>query len=82
MITEYISIGLQLAGFLMTVLTAVWYLTSKLERVQACLAAQSKLIEEKIGHLEQQLTELKDEFSQSRNDLTTLRERVARMESK
>jgi predicted nucleic acid-binding Zn-ribbon protein len=70
----------QVLGILVTVLGAVWWLSTKLERLEANLDKHTTLLQAQIRSIEVQVSDLKTAVDGSHSEITDLRERTARLE--
>ena len=84
-----INIVFQLIGLFVTVSTAAWVLSQKLERLKVCLEGHTRLMEERMRSLDREMQDLKDAVKESRkgrveiwSELNELRERAAKLETR
>jgi len=86
--TSTINIIFQLAGLFVTVSTAAWVLSQRLERLKITFDSHSKLMDERMRNIDKDLGELKVSIKESRDgrvqlwsELNELRERTAKLET-
>ena len=86
--TSTINIIFQLAGLFVTVSTAAWVLSQRLERLKITFDSHSKLMDERMRNNDKDLGELKVSIKESRDgrvqlwsELNELRERTAKLAS-
>ena len=84
-----ISIIFQLVGLFVPLSTAAWVLSQKLERLQACLEAHTRVMKERMKSLDREMSEVKGAIKESRagrveiwTAVNALRERTAVLETK
>ncbi len=70
----------QVLGILVTVLGAVWWLSTKLERLEANLDKHTALLQTQIRAIDGLISDLKVAVAGSHSEITDLRERTARLE--
>lgn len=77
---------LDLSATLMSVLgaiiPAVWYLSTRLQRLQGSFDTHSTKIEEKISNLEQGLATINKQVLKTHEEMNELRERVVVLETR
>lgn len=80
------SITLNLVSIIISVLgtmvPAVWFLSTKIQRLHGMLDAHWARIEEKIANLERQMTDMGTQLAESRRDANDLRERLVVVETR
>lgn len=81
-ITHILSIAVPVLG-------AVWWLTSRFERIRADLAVHSDMVQQRFAHLNKELENVRDSIDVARkernhiwNEVNSLRERVAAEEAR
>lgn len=79
--TDMVSLAVQVVSLLSTMFAAVWFLSSRLERVTLHLEKHTTVLRAQISQIESQLDELKVSVASSRSELNELRERTVRLET-
>ena len=89
MSTETTNIIFQLIGLFVTIATAAWVLSQRLERLRAQFSSHTNLMDERMKSIDKDLNELKISIKESRegrvqiwSEINTLRERAAKIETK
>lgn len=82
-----INIIFQLLGLFVTVSSAAWVLSQRLERLKILFESHTKLMDDRMQSIDKDLTELKSSIKESRagrvelwSELNDLRERTAKIE--
>ena len=64
------------------IIPAVWYLSTRLQRLQGSFDTHSTKIEEKISNLEQGLSSINKQVIKTHEEMNELRERVVVLETR
>jgi len=87
--TSTLNIIFQLIGLFVTVSSAAWVLSQRLERLKLTFESHSRLMEERMRNIDRDLSELKASIKESRDgrvqlwsELNELRERTAKIETR
>ena len=78
---DYVSLVSQVAGLLVTVLTATWWLSTRLAALGAGLEKHTAVIRTEMRAIEKEVGALKAETAGSRQEIVLLRERTMRLEA-
>ena len=78
---EGLRIITTLCSVLGAIIPAIWFLSSKIQKMHGSLIASNAKIEEKIFSLEKQMQVTSGELTDVRKDTNELRERVVRLET-
>lgn len=88
MSTSTVTIVLQILGLFVTVSSAAWVLSQKLERLKILFEGHTKLMDERMKTLDREIGELRDSIRESRDgrvqlwtELNNLRDRATRIET-
>ena len=84
--TAISSLG-QLFGMLVAVFSAVWYLSTRLERLSSRLESHSRLMEERFKLLDKEMTDFRRSLDDARSgrvelwsEINQMRERIVKQE--
>ena len=61
---------------------AIWFLSSKIQKLHGALSSHTVKMEEKISNLERQMNDVSAQLAEARKDTNDLRERVVILETK
>jgi hypothetical protein len=84
---EYQDLLFNAIALVVSIMSGVWFLSTRLERVRLQILGQTQTFCEKFKHIEIELTRLREAVDEERdrraelwNEVNSLRERVAKME--
>lgn len=86
--TSTINVIFQLLGLFVTVSSAAWVLSQRLERLKMLFESHTRIMDERMQSIDRDLMELKSSIRESRagrvelwSELNELRERTAKIET-